>query len=488
MIGPARVARQGEDCDRAPHSDPARGPSGLPAPYATRAPAARGVAADRVQPRPTARRVARARPQHETGLRREAAERGPLGLRLARPARSRGDPPSDGGRLRRYRAGYIGQRGVQRHRRRAAARRHHDLVAARLRLRAGRHQAFARDQAGTILQLCTYAELLQPMQGVAPDHVHVITPLEQETYRTAKFAAYYRLVRARLQAAVTATPPPSTYPHPVAHCDICIYWRHCDRQRRADDHPSLIAAIRSAQVREFQQQGLPTVAAIAQREGRLPAKPTRGAADTYRRLGQQARLQVASRGADMPQTRGPRARTRPWPGTAAGAFGRRHLPRLRGRPIRRPARAGVPHRRMHQERERRASNSPSIGRCDAGEEKAALEAFIDFALARVQQHPGTHVYHFGAYEPAALKRLAARHATRGCRARSTAARPAFRRPACRRARGAFASAWSAMASRSWKRCTASSAGWTCATPAVARRDLELALELGDADAIADETP
>jgi predicted RecB family nuclease len=37
---------------------------------------------------------------------------------------------------------------------------------------------------GTILQLCTYAELLQPMQGVAADHIHVITPLEQETYRT----------------------------------------------------------------------------------------------------------------------------------------------------------------------------------------------------------------------------------------------------------------------------------------------------------------
>ncbi len=155
---------------------------------------------------------------------------------------------------------------------------------------------------GTILQLCTYAELLQLMQGGAPEYFHVITPLEQETYRTAKFAAYYRLVRARLLAAVTVTPPPSTYPHPVAHCDICIYWHHCDRQRRLDDHPSLIAAISSAQMREFQQQGLPTVAAIAQCEGRLPDKPKRGAEDTYRRLGQQARLQMASRGADMPKT------------------------------------------------------------------------------------------------------------------------------------------------------------------------------------------
>ncbi|MCP1760955.1 hypothetical protein [Bradyrhizobium japonicum] len=38
---------------------------------------------------------------------------------------------------------------------------------------------------GTILQLCTYAELLTPMQGVAPDCIHVITPIEQETYAPA---------------------------------------------------------------------------------------------------------------------------------------------------------------------------------------------------------------------------------------------------------------------------------------------------------------
>ena len=52
----------------------------------------------------------------------------------------------------------------------------------------------------------------------------------------------------------------------------------------------------------------------------------------------------------------------------------------------------------------------ALGRAD---EKAACEAFIDFVMARVEDDPGTHVYHFGAYEPAALKRLCARHATRG---------------------------------------------------------------------------
>ena len=33
-------------------------------------------------------------------------------------------------------------------------------------------------------------------------------------------------------------------------------------------------------------------------------------------------------------------------------------------------------------------------------------------MATLADHPGMHVYHYAAYEPTALKRLAARHATR----------------------------------------------------------------------------
>lgn len=267
-------------------------------------------------------------------------------------------------------------------------------------------------KAGTILQLCTYAELLQPLQGVAPERFHVITPLRQETYRTAQFAAYHRHVRARLQQAVSATPAPPTYPDPVPHCDICSYWRHCEQRRRADDHPSFIAGIRDGQIREFEQQGIRTLGDIARREGRLPAKPTRGAAESYERLGQQARLQVASRGAAIPMLE-------PLPPEPGRGLARLPEPSIgdvfldfEGDPF------VAPHGLEYL-----------TGYCfDGGDgtlalaqhwalgsqqEKAAFETFIDFVLARLQQHAGTHVYHFGAYEPAALKRLAARHATRG---------------------------------------------------------------------------
>jgi uncharacterized protein len=123
---------------------------------------------------------------------------------------------------------------------------------------------------------------------------------------------------------------------------------------------------------------------------------------------------------------------------------------------------------------------------ESGQEKAALEGFVDFALARVQQDPGAHIYHFGAYEPAALKRLAARHATRGSeldqllRGRRfvdlhTVVREAFRigveRYGLKELEGLHGFQ---------RRLDLREAG-------LARRDLELALELGFVDVVADDT-
>lgn len=49
---------------------------------------------------------------------------------------------------------------------------------------------------------------------------------------------------------------------------------------------------------------------------------------------------------------------------------------------------------------------------DRATEKRAFEQFIDFVIRRIEQYPAMHVYHFSPYEPATLKRLMGRHATR----------------------------------------------------------------------------
>ncbi len=46
------------------------------------------------------------------------------------------------------------------------------------------------------------------------------------------------------------------------------------------------------------------------------------------------------------------------------------------------------------------------------DEKKAFEDFVDFVMTRWERFPGLHIYHYAPYEPAALKRLMGRYATR----------------------------------------------------------------------------
>ena len=49
---------------------------------------------------------------------------------------------------------------------------------------------------------------------------------------------------------------------------------------------------------------------------------------------------------------------------------------------------------------------------ERAEEKAIFEQFIDDITARRETYPDMHIYHFAPYEPAALKRLMGRYASR----------------------------------------------------------------------------
>jgi uncharacterized protein len=266
-------------------------------------------------------------------------------------------------------------------------------------------------RAATILQLCTYCELMAGSLGAPPRGFVVVSPLAATRWRTADFAAYFRLVRARLSAAATALPAPATYPDPVPHCDICRYWMHCDRRRRDDDHLSLVAGIRAQHARELQRQGLTTLALLAACRGELPAPPERGDAATFRRLGVQAALQLRAREEPVPPCE---------PLPAAQGRGLARLPEpsegdvfldFEGDPF--VAGGGREYLTGWAWREGGTWHYRQAWAWDADAERLALEAFVDFAHARWLRHEGMHVYHYGAYEAAALRRLVARHGTRG---------------------------------------------------------------------------
>jgi uncharacterized protein len=130
-------------------------------------------------------------------------------------------------------------------------------------------------KATTILQLAVYSELLEIAQGSAPGSMWVITPRSGylgEEYRVAEYAAYFRYVKREMlkscgsgevglnewpfgalrapqgkQTELNFESHELTYPEPVEHCNVCRWFKECDTRRRADDHLSLVAGIRTQQ-------------------------------------------------------------------------------------------------------------------------------------------------------------------------------------------------------------------------------------------------
>ena len=267
---------------------------------------------------------------------------------------------------------------------------------------------------GTILQLCLYSSLLESAQGVAPEYMSVVAPwtgFERQDYRLSDYSAYFRLIRERLQKAVVDGGRSGTYPEPNPHCDVCPWDEACREQRRQDDHLSLVAGISRLQRDELDLQGINTMAELADELLPLRWQPGRGAVGSYERLREQARVQVADRNSATPVFEplepelgaGLGALPEPSDGDifldfeGAPSFGLGGLEYL----------IGYVANNSSGERDFTA-----LWGFDYAEEKHNFERFVDFVMERWERHPGLHIYHFAHYEPAAMKRLMGRHASR----------------------------------------------------------------------------
>ena len=268
-------------------------------------------------------------------------------------------------------------------------------------------------KAETVLQLCLYSQLLAELQGTAPEFFHVIRPgtgFEPESYRLASFAAYYRVVKRALQVAVQAGAG-GTYPEPASHCEICRWWKECDGQRRRDDHLSFVAGASKLQRKELTLRQVPTLEALARLPLPIPFNPSCGAVEGYTRIREQARIQLEAR--IEGKLKFELLRCEPGDG-----FSRLPLPStgdifldLEGDPF--VADGGLEYLFGVVTAD---ENGELAYEChwalDRGQERAAFEWFVDFTFERLRRFPDLHIYHFGVYEPGAIKRLVLRYATR----------------------------------------------------------------------------
>ncbi|WP_245448688.1 TM0106 family RecB-like putative nuclease [Phyllobacterium sophorae] len=269
-------------------------------------------------------------------------------------------------------------------------------------------------KGATVLQLCLYADLLAAVQGLHPAHSYVVTPwsdFEPQLYRMDDYRAYYRRVQRSLETVIGSPDGAEVYPEPNEHCDVCRWQRRCDAQRREDDHLSLVAGITKVQINELKQHGVETVAGLAALPVPLGWKPDRGAAQSYERIREQARIQIAGREAGevlhelLPVVKGFGLTILPEPSAGDVFFD------LEGDPF--VGEGGLEYLFGYAYRGIDGTQAYS-GKWSYSreQEKKAFEGFVDFVMARLQHHPTLHIYHYAPYEPAALKRLMGRHATR----------------------------------------------------------------------------
>ena len=285
-------------------------------------------------------------------------------------------------------------------------------------------------KADAVLQLCLYSDLLGEIQGTPPELMHVVPrrpgfPLE--SYRVDDYLAYYRLVRRRLEAAVDEGAMPgdiagigNTYPEPVPHCDVCRWWPRCDKQRRADDHLCLVAGVSRLQTRELQSREIATLARLAMEPLPIAWKPARGAKEGFGRVREQARIQAAGRTEQrilhellpLEPGRGLALLPAPSPGDvfldleADPYVEDGGLEYLFGWTTAEQAPAGT------LALETGAPVYVARWSLDRAAERSGFEAAVDAIMRQWAADPNMHVYHYGAYEPGALKRLMGRYATR----------------------------------------------------------------------------
>jgi uncharacterized protein len=269
-------------------------------------------------------------------------------------------------------------------------------------------------KAAAILQLSLYSELLEKTQGCGPEFMWVIPPSENfagEAYRVAEYAAYFRYVKGRLTRTVKDDSANQTYPEPVPHCDVCRWFRECDAQRRGDDHLSLVAGIHRQQRNQLEEWNTETMAKLAVLPVPLKQRPEHGSREAIERVREQARVQVQGRTEKrlvheplLPPAEGMGFCRLPEPSADdvfvdlegdpfVGESGLQYL-------------FGFAFKNTHGElkyEKRWALNRE--------QEKKGFEWLVDEIMRRRDANPRMHVYHFGAYEPGALKRLMGMYAT-----------------------------------------------------------------------------
>ena len=264
-----------------------------------------------------------------------------------------------------------------------------------------------------VIQLCSYAALIEAVQGLAPRRLDLILGDDSRpSLRHEEFRSYFERMRSGFLAAMEEAPG-ETYPEPVPHCEVCEWVEPCNERRIADDHLTQVANLGREQAGRLTQGGIATVAELATA---TESKRPRGMSEaTFAKLRSQAALQVTERESgerrltllepSKPGEEVPRGfALLPKPSAGDLFFD------IEGDPF--YENEGLEYLWGVSSLEEGELRFRSFWGLDRSEEKAAFEEFVDLVLELRRVFPEMHVYHYAPYERTALGRMMGRHATR----------------------------------------------------------------------------
>lgn len=272
-------------------------------------------------------------------------------------------------------------------------------------------------KVNALIQLCAYAEQIQGVQGAEPEFIHVVTGSEEEgtvSVRLSEVSAYYRRVKQTLIEALLESPEHSE-PVPNEHCNVCRWRAECNEHWRKADDITFVAGMSATNRNKLRAVGVTKLEELANgKEVEVDINP-----DVLSRLRKQATLQYATKTKQevAPESLPEMEFLRP----VERGRGFSLLPEenagdifydIEGHPYR--GNKGLEY--LHGFAWVDSNGTPqykAIWAHDAEEERKALIEVIEFIKGRiaVPGHENLRIYHFGHYEPSALKRLTTRHAT-----------------------------------------------------------------------------
>src|ERR1700752_3778584 len=242
-----------------------------------------------------------------------------------------------------------------------------------------------------------------------PDFMHVVLGggAQPETFSVHRYLAYFRKVRNEFETAYQASA--ETYPEPVEHCKICSWFPVCNDRWRSDDHLSLVAGISRNQRKRLVACGIKTMRELA----KLEPDPIDGiGTQALTSIREQARLQVLGEDESRyiyelftpPEiNRGLCSLPPPSDGDIFLDFEGDAFALDQGLEYL----FGVLTPASEKDSAPVYTSSWALNRAD---EKTAFKDFILIVCQRRREYPDMHIYHYGAYEETAIKRLTGRHA------------------------------------------------------------------------------